>query len=105
MTDGGRMSDDIDPALFRETLGHYPPGVPVVTAIVDGQPVGMVVGTFSSVSMDPPLIAFYPMSNSRSFALLRNATSFCVNVLASDQEALCRQFATAGERKFDGVGW
>ena len=99
------MSSGIDPGLFRETLGHYPTGVAVVTAIVDGQPVGMVVGTFSSVSMNPPLVAFYPMADSRSFALLRNAASFCVNVLASDQEALCRQFATAGERKFDGVEW
>jgi flavin reductase (DIM6/NTAB) family NADH-FMN oxidoreductase RutF len=100
------MSKDIDPALFRETLGHYPTGVAVVTAIADdGNPVGMVVGTFSSVSMDPPLIAFYPMSNSRSFALLRNATAFCINVLASDQEPFCRTFATAGENKFDGVKW
>jgi flavin reductase (DIM6/NTAB) family NADH-FMN oxidoreductase RutF len=100
------MSKDIDPGLFRETLGHYPTGVAVVTAIApDGNPVGMVVGTFSSVSMDPPLIAFYPMSNSRSFAQLRNATAFCINVLASDQEAFCRRFATAGENKFDGVEW
>ena len=100
------MSKDIDPALFRETLGHYPTGVAVVTAIAeDGKPVGMVVGTFSSVSMDPPLIAFYPMSNSRSFAQLRNASAFCINVLASDQEAFCRRFATAGENKFDGVSW
>jgi flavin reductase (DIM6/NTAB) family NADH-FMN oxidoreductase RutF len=100
------MSKDIDPALFRETLGHYPTGVAVVTAIADdGNPVGMVVGTFSSVSMDPPLIAFYPMSNSRSFAQVRTATAFCVNVLASDQEPFCRRFATAGESKFEGVGW
>jgi flavin reductase (DIM6/NTAB) family NADH-FMN oxidoreductase RutF len=100
------MSKDIDPALFRETLGHYPTGVAVVTAIADdGNPVGMVVGTFSSVSMDPPLIAFYPMSNSRSFAQLRNATAFCINVLAADQEPFCRKFATAGENKFDGVKW
>jgi flavin reductase (DIM6/NTAB) family NADH-FMN oxidoreductase RutF len=100
------MSKDIDPALFRETLGHYPTGVAVVTAVADeGVPVGMVVGTFSSVSMNPPLIAFYPMSNSRSFAQLRGASAFCINVLASDQEAFCRTFATAGENKFDGVGW
>ena len=100
------MAKDIDPGLFRETLGHYPTGVAVVTAIApDGNPVGMVVGTFSSVSMDPPLIAFYPMSNSRSFAALRTATAFCINVLASDQEAFCRRFATAGENKFDGVEW
>jgi flavin reductase (DIM6/NTAB) family NADH-FMN oxidoreductase RutF len=100
------MSKGIDPALFRETLGHYPTGVAVVTAIADdGQPVGMIVGTFSSVSMEPPLIAFYPMSNSRSFARVRTARAFCVNVLASDQEPFCRKFATAGEKKFDGVGW
>jgi flavin reductase (DIM6/NTAB) family NADH-FMN oxidoreductase RutF len=100
------MSKDIDPALFRETLGHYPTGVAVVTAVTaDGDPVGMVVGTFSSVSMDPPLIAFYPMSNSRSFAQLRNAQAFCINVLASDQEAFCRKFATSGENKFEDVGW
>lgn len=100
------MSKDIDPALFRETLGHYPTGVAVVTAIAEsGLPVGMVVGTFSSVSMNPPLIAFYPMNNSRSFAQVRTAKSFCVNVLASDQEPFCRAFATAGENKFDGVTW
>lgn len=44
----------IDPALFRETLGHYSTGVAVVTAVTDdGDPVGMVVGTFSSVSLTP----------------------------------------------------
>jgi flavin reductase (DIM6/NTAB) family NADH-FMN oxidoreductase RutF len=100
------MSNGIDAALFRETLGHYPTGVAVVTAVADdGRPVGMVVGTFSSVSLDPPLIAFLPATNSRSFAQIRTAKAFCVNVLASDQELLCRQFATAGESKFDGVGW
>lgn len=100
------MSHDIDPALFRETLGHYPTGVAVVTGVMDGGgPVGMVVGTFSSVSMDPALVAFYPMSTSRSFAQLRTADAFCVNVLASDQEAFCRRFASAGESKFDGVEW
>jgi len=100
------MPTDIDPALFRETLGHYPTGVAVITAVLDdGSPVGMVVGTFSSVSMNPALIAFYPMSNSRSFAQIRTASAFCVNVLASDQEPFCRRFATAGDAKFDGVGW
>lgn len=100
------MSLDIDPALFRETLGHYPTGVAVITAVTDaGEPAGMVVGTFSSVSMDPPLIAFYPMKSSKSFAQLRTSAAFCVNVLASDQEPFCRAFATAGDAKFEGVGW
>ena len=100
------MTKDIDPALFRETLGHYPTGVAAVTAVAsDGKPVGMIVGTFSSVSMDPPLIAFYPMTSSFSFAQVQTAAAFCVNVLASDQEPFCRRFATAGAAKFDGVVW
>ncbi|WP_375400871.1 flavin reductase [uncultured Amnibacterium sp.] len=99
------MSKDIDPALFRETLGHYPTGVAAITAVADGRPVGMVVGTFSQVSFDPPLVAFLPTTGSKSFAVLRTATAFCVNVLASDQELLCRRFATAGDQKFDGVEW
>lgn len=100
------MSVDIDPVLFRETLGNYPTGVAVVTAMLDdGRPAGMVVGTFSSVSLDPPLIAFFPMSSSKSFARLRTADTFCVNVLAWDQEPLCRKLATGGDDKFDDVAW
>jgi len=100
------MSEVIDPALFRETLGHYPTGVAVVTAVAeDGKPAGMVVGTFSSVSLHPPLIAFFPARSSGSFEHLRTARTFCVNVLASDQEPLCRRLATGGAGKFDGVRW
>jgi flavin reductase (DIM6/NTAB) family NADH-FMN oxidoreductase RutF len=100
------MSKAIDPALFRETLGHYPTGVAVVTAVAeDGRPVGMVVGTFSSVSLDPPLIAFFPASTSKSFKQLRTASTFAVNVLAADQEPLCRRLSTSEADKFDGVPW
>jgi flavin reductase (DIM6/NTAB) family NADH-FMN oxidoreductase RutF len=100
------MSKAIDPALFRETLGHYPTGVAVVTAVAkDGKPVGMVVGTLASVSLDPPLIAFFPASNSKSFSQLRTAGTFAVNVLAADQAQLCRRLATGGADKFGGVRW
>ena len=100
------MFKAIDPVLFRDTLGHYPTGVAVVTAVTrDGRPVGMVVGTFSSVSLDPPLVAFLPNVGSKSFGQIRTASAFCVNVLAADQEQLCRRFATGGADKFDGVRW
>ena len=96
----------LDPAVFRETLGHYPTGVAVVTGCdAQGSPVGMVVGTFSSISLDPPLVSFSPQRTSSTFALLRDCETFCVNVLASDQEGLCRQMATGGAHKFDQVGW
>ena len=100
-----------DPQRFRRILGHYPTGVTVVTAIgEDGQPEGMVVGSFTSVSLDPPLVAFLPASNSGSWARLRRAGRFCVNILGADHEQLCRQFAArrsdkdSGD-KYAGVRW
>ena len=95
----------IDPAHFREVMGHYPTGVAVVTGTVDGEPVGMVVGTFSSVSMDPPLVAFMPQVGSRTWERLAAAHELCINVLAHDQLELCRTMAVPRPDKFDGVAW
>ena len=60
----------VDPAAYRDVLGHYPTGVTVVTAFDGDQPVGMVVGTFTSVSLDPPLVAFMPTRGSGTYARL-----------------------------------
>lgn len=100
------MSQSIDQADFRETLGHYPTGVAVVTGVADdGRPAGMVVGSFTSVSLEPPLVAFLPTRGSGTFARLRTSRTFCVNVLAADQEQTCRRFAARIPDKFDGVDW
>lgn len=96
----------IDPLKFRQTLGHYPTGVVVVTGIADtGTPVAMVVGSFTSVSLDPPLVAFLPIRSSKTFELLRTAPSFCINVLADDQEDLCRRLARSDPDRFATVHW
>jgi flavin reductase (DIM6/NTAB) family NADH-FMN oxidoreductase RutF/DNA-binding IclR family transcriptional regulator len=96
----------IEAQRFRHVLGHFPTGVVVATAIDDaGDPTGMAVGSFTSVSLDPALIAFLPAKSSTSFPRIRNAGSFCINVLADDQEEVCRAFATRGGDKFAGVGW
>jgi flavin reductase (DIM6/NTAB) family NADH-FMN oxidoreductase RutF/DNA-binding IclR family transcriptional regulator len=95
----------VDPAHYREVMGHYPTGVAVVTGMVDGEPVGMVVGTFSSVSMDPPLVTFMPQTTSRTWARLAGADAWCINVLAHDQLALCRTMAIPGDDKFASVAW
>lgn len=95
-----------DSALFRETLGHYPTGVVVVTAIDDtGSPAGMVVGSFTSVSLDPPFVAYLPMCTSNSYARLRTSKHFCVNILAADQQEICDRFASRAQDKFEGVRW
>ncbi|GAB2859615.1 flavin reductase [Actinocorallia aurea] len=93
----------IDPQLFREALGHYPTGVALITATLGDEPVGMVVGTFTSVSLDPPLVAFMPDRGSRTFARLREAEAFCVNVLAADQAGLITSWR--GTESFADVQW
>ena len=96
----------IDGARFREVLGSYPTGVAIVTCTDEnGAPAAMVIGTFTSVSLDPPLIGYLPMKRSRTFARMRGSPSFCVNILAADQESVCQQFASAAEDKFAGLAW
>jgi 3-hydroxy-9,10-secoandrosta-1,3,5(10)-triene-9,17-dione monooxygenase reductase component len=94
----------IDPVLFRQVLGSYPTGVCAITATsVGGAFAGMVVGSFTSVSLDPPLVGFLPGKNSTSWPLIEAAGHFCVNVLASDQQDICRRLAAKGEDKFAGL--
>ena len=94
-------SQAIDGATFRRILGHYPTGVCVVTARADdGETGGMVVGSFTSVSLDPPLVAFFPDKSSTSWPRIERAGRFCVNILASHQGDLCRRFAARSGDKF-----
>jgi len=94
-----------DEAKFRQVLGHFPTGVVVVTALHDGTPVGLAIGSFTSVSLDPPLVAFFPAKTSTSWPSIEAAGSFCVNILAEHQEDVCRVFASSGTDKFVSVGW
>ena len=96
----------LDPAQYREVMGHYPTGVTVVTGMsTDGQPIGMVVGTFTAVSLDPPLVAFMPTTSSGTYALMRDSAAYCINVLAHDQLDVCRLMAVPRPGKFDDVAW
>jgi flavin reductase (DIM6/NTAB) family NADH-FMN oxidoreductase RutF len=80
--------------------------VVVVTGLsAEGAPVGMVIGSFTSVSLDPPIVAYLPSKSSKSFARLRESQTFCVNVLGADQEHLCRLFAGGGDDKFASLEW
>lgn len=92
--------------IFRNVLGHYPTGVSIVTADVAGSgPVGMVVGTFNSLSLDPPLVSFMPAKSSTSWPKIQSSGSFCVNVLGASQGELSRQFSARDGKKFDGAEW
>lgn len=94
-----------DSSKFRQVLGHFPTGVTVVTAAPGDEVVGMAVGSFSSVSLDPPLVAFFAGRDSASWPGIEQAGAFCVNVLSDEQEGLSRRFAAKEGDKFEGVGW
>lgn len=95
-----------DPAWFRYVLGQYPTGVTLITAKhPDGTEIGMVVGTFSSVSLDPPLVAFMPDVRSSSWPKIREAGAFCANILTSAQQDVCRAFARKEEHRFSASTW
>lgn len=103
-TSDGTGTAAIDPEWYRRVLGQYPTGVCVVTADAPGAGLsGLVVGSFTSVSLDPPLIAFYPAKSSTSWPKIATAGSFCVNILGADQEDICRVFSGKAANKFAGV--
>ena len=94
-----------DSARFRQVLGHFPTGVCVVAGHHEGQPVGLAIGSFFSVSLDPPLVGFCVGHGSSSWPKLRDNGQFCVSVLGADQEAVARGFASKEPDKFAAIGW
>ena len=95
----------VDPGLMREVLGHFASGVTVVTADTVEGPIGFTCQSFSSLSLEPPLVAFAPARSSRTWPRLREIGRFCVNVLAEGQDAVSQNFARSGADKFSGVSW
>lgn len=90
---------------FRDVLGRYCSGVTVVTSVSDGEPVGMTCQSFSSVSLDPPLVMFIPAKTSRAWPRMQRAGHFCVNFLGADQHELSDLMASKGANKFADVDW
>lgn len=95
----------VDGARFRQVLGRLPTGVTVVAALDGPNPVGMTVGSCTSVSLDPPQVLFCAAQESATWQAIRDVGRCCVNVLADDQETLARTFAARGDDKFAGIGW
>ena len=94
-----------DSKRFRTVLGHYPTGISVITANSTDRPVGMAVGTFTSVSLEPPLVAFMPAKSSTTWPHIREAGRFCVNILSKGQQDVCQAFSSRSDDKFNGISW
>ncbi len=93
----------MDAQTYREFFGHLPTGVTAIVAGGAEGPVGLVVGTFSSVSLDPPLVSFMVTNTSRSWSAVRALGRFTANILSSDQRALSQRLAGWSPAKFRNV--
>jgi 3-hydroxy-9,10-secoandrosta-1,3,5(10)-triene-9,17-dione monooxygenase reductase component len=94
-----------DAASFRAVLGHFATGITVITAMHDGEPVGIAANSFTSVSLDPPLVLFCAAKSSSTWPRIQAAGHFTVNVLDEHQEHICRLFAEKGADRFGRIEW
>ncbi len=92
-----------DSATLRTVGGHFATGVTVVTALEGDTPVGMACNSFTTVSLDPPLVLFCAMTSSTTWPRMANATGFAINVLGEEDEAMCRTFAAKDVERFAAV--
>ncbi|MEO6500903.1 MAG: flavin reductase family protein [Jatrophihabitantaceae bacterium] len=110
------MSDDMvaafrpglrgpDADSLRHVLGHYPTGVAVITAHTEHGPVGMAMNSFTSLSLQPPLVLFCPAATSTTWPVLREVGHIAINVLSAGQEAVSRTFAAKAADRFTQASW
>ncbi len=93
-----------DPRALRDGFGRFATGVCVVTARTgDGERLGMTVNSFSSVSLDPPLVLFSVAASAKGIEAWRGVGHYAVNVLASNQQEISNRFARAMSDKWGGL--
>jgi flavin reductase (DIM6/NTAB) family NADH-FMN oxidoreductase RutF len=92
-------------AALRRVLGAFPTGVTALAALVDGEPIGLAANSFTSVSLDPPLVSVCVATTSQTWPRLRGAARIGVSVLSHQQEEASRRLAARGVDRFAGLGW
>ena len=94
-----------DAATYRTVLGHFATGVVIVTALDGEEPVGMACNSFTSVSLEPPLVLFCAAKSSSTWPRLRTSGKWAANFLDEDAEAVCRLFAEKGADRFAHIAF
>lgn len=95
----------VDPAHLRRVFGAFPSGVTALAAVVDGTPVGLAASSFTSVSLDPPLVSICIAHTSNTWPVLRRAPRLGVSILSAEQEPAGRQLAASNADRFTGLSW
>jgi flavin reductase (DIM6/NTAB) family NADH-FMN oxidoreductase RutF len=98
------MTDRVSPEQLRRAFGVFPSGVVAVAAVIDGAPVGLAASSFTSVSLDPPLVSVSIARSSSTWPVLRTAPAIGVSVLAEYHADVCRQLAGPAAERFNDLG-
>ena len=108
-SDAAHLTEEGDPSqnlrAFRRALGQFATGVTIITACVGDRLAGVTANSFTSVSLDPPLVLWSLESKAQSLPVFREASHFAVNVLAADQVDLSTRFSRSVADKFSSVDW
>ncbi len=94
-----------EPGSYRTVLGHFATGIALITAFDGAEPVGMACNSFTSVSLDPPLVLFCAAKSSSTWPRIQQAGKWAANMLAEDGEEICRTFAEKGADRFSSVAY
>ncbi|HEU5308014.1 MAG TPA: flavin reductase family protein [Acidimicrobiia bacterium] len=94
-----------DDKRFRSVLGQFATGVTIITAMDGDEPVGMAANSFTSLSLDPPLILFCVAHTSSTWPRIEQAGTFAVNILGEGHQELCNLFAQKGADRFAHTPW
>lgn len=103
MTAAFTTNQDLDAGALREAFGIFPSGVVAIAAEIDGRPLGLAASSFTSVSLDPPLVSFSVANTSKTWPDLRRAGRLGVTILADHHGEVCRQLAGPVDDRFVGV--
>ena len=96
-------NQDLDPRALREAFGVFPSGVVAVAAEVGGSLLGLAASSFTSVSLEPPLVSFSVANSSKTWPALRQSAHLGLTILADHHDQVCRQLAGPVEHRFEGV--
>lgn len=99
------MSSDDLVTRIKAAHRNYPTGVTVITVMREGQPYGLAVNAFSSVSLDPPTVLFCVNESSKTHVHLVESTHVGINILGHQQHDVASVFATSGGDKFSQIDW
>lgn len=94
-----------DTRALRDAFACFPSGVTAVSAIVDNEPIGLAASSFTTVSLDPPLVSVCAQNTSSTWPQLRSATRLGISVLGEHQEEECQRLARKGVDRFSELDW